>query len=252
MTAAEITANVAQVRARIAQAAERAGRNAEDITLVAVSKTMPPAQLVAAYSAGIRHFGENYVQEAVAKVAAPELALPDIQWHFIGHLQSNKVREVVGRFAMIHSVDTVALAQEIARRAQRSGLTVPILLEVKLDPAATKFGFEPNALPEAVAAMMPLVGVRLCGLMGMASYGLDPEQSRPCFRELRQQFARLPVAAQQTLSMGMTGDFEVAIEEGATHVRIGTALFGKRQKELSQRELSQRELSRKELKGENA
>jgi pyridoxal phosphate enzyme (YggS family) len=224
----EIAANVERVRARIAQAAERVGRATEDITLIAVSKTMPPEDVAAAYGAGVRHFGENYVQEAVSKLAAAELDLPDLQWHFIGHLQSNKVRDVVGRFTLIHSVDTVALAREIARRAQRAGVTVPILLEVKLDQAGAKFGFDPDRTSEAAAEVMPLAGVKLCGLMGMAPFGADPELSRPHFRLLRQRFTQLPAEAQQTLSMGMTGDFEVAIEEGATHVRIGTAIFGKR------------------------
>jgi pyridoxal phosphate enzyme (YggS family) len=194
----------------------------------AVTKTRPPEQVLAAYTAGVRHYGENYVQEALTKVACPELDLPNLVWHFIGHLQSNKVREVVGRFAMVHSVDTLSLARELARRAQKSGLEIAILLEVNLDPAGTKFGFEAEALPRAVAEVAHLQGVQLRGLMGMAPYGADPEQARPYFRQLYSRFRQLPPAAQQTLSMGMTGDFEVAIEEGATHVRIGTAIFGKR------------------------
>jgi pyridoxal phosphate enzyme (YggS family) len=229
MTAAEIAANVARVRERIAAATARAGRSADEITLIAVSKTMPESAVAAAYAAGVRYYGENYVQEAVAKVTSPALDLPDIRWHFIGHLQRNKVRDVIGRFAMIQSVDTVALATELASRAHRSGLMVPILLEVKLDPAATKFGLDPNELQETAAEVMQLNGVQLCGLMGMAPYGTDPEQSRPYFRQLHRLFRQLPATGQQTLSMGMTGDFEVAIEEGATHVRIGTAIFGRRQ-----------------------
>ncbi len=184
----EIAENVAQVRARIAQAAVRVGRSADDITLIAVSKTMPTEQIAAAYAAGVRNFGENYVQEAIAKVAALELNRPDIRWHFIGHLQSNKVRDVVGRFAMIHSVDTMSLARGIAQRAQKLGTTVPVLLEVKLDSAATKFGFDPDGVPEAAAAVTQLEGVALHGLMGMAPYGVEPEQSRPYFRQLRSLF----------------------------------------------------------------
>jgi pyridoxal phosphate enzyme (YggS family) len=229
MTASEIAANVMRVRERMERAALHAGRSAGEITLIAVSKTMLPEHLIAAYAAGVRNFGENYVQEALAKVAQPALELPDIVWHFIGHLQSNKAREVVGRFALIHSVDSVALAGELARRSRPSGRAVPILLEIKLDPATTKFGIDPAGLPETVEALMQLEGVRLCGLMGMAPYGEAPEQARPYFRRLYALYEQLPQEARQALSMGMTGDFEVAIEEGATHVRIGTAIFGRRQ-----------------------
>lgn len=228
MTEEQITRNIALVRERIAQAAGRAGRAAEEITLVAVSKTLNAETVAFAYAAGVRDFGESYVQDALTKVGQPPLDKPDIRWHFIGHLQKNKVREVVGRFALIHSVDSVALAQEIGRRAVRLGQSVDVLLEVKLDPAATKFGFAPDETLTLAEQVAQIPGVRLKGLMGMAPYATEPEAARPFFQNLYTLFAQLPPERRQTLSMGMSGDFEVAIEEGATLVRIGTALFGPR------------------------
>ena len=224
----QIADNIAHVRELIARAAARRGRSAENVTLIAVTKAVPAARIAEAYAAGVRDFGESYVQEARDKIGLPPLDFPDVRWHFIGHLQSNKAREVVERFALLHSVDSVALAKEVGRRAQRIGRSADILLEVKLDPADAKFGFLPETLPEAAAQIGSLVGVRLCGLMGMAPFASDPEAARPFFQTLQTHFRQLPPEAQQTLSMGMTGDFEVAIEEGATHVRIGTAIFGRR------------------------
>jgi PLP dependent protein len=229
MTQEQIARNLTQVRERIAQAAERAGRAAEDITLVAVSKTRPAEDIAAAYAAGIRDFGESYVQEALAKASQPALALSDLRWHFIGHLQSNKVRDVVGRFALLHSVDSRSLAQALGQRAARFSQVADILLEVKLDPAATKFGFSPAATRDSVEQIAQIPGLRLRGLMGMAPYAPDPEAARPFFRTLHGLFTQLPSEMQHTLSMGMSGDFEVAIEEGASLVRIGTAVFGPRQ-----------------------
>lgn len=228
MAESEIAGNIARVRERIAQAAGRAGRRPESVTLIAVTKTVTPDRIAEAYAAGIRDFGENYVQEALTKRGMPPLDGQDICWHFIGHLQSNKVKDVVGRFALVQSVDSLSLASEIGRRARKVGLTADILLEVKLDAVEAKFGFAPETTLEAAAQIVGLDGVRLCGLMGMAPFGDDPEQARPHFRRLYGLFRQLPPETHQTLSMGMTGDFEVAVEEGATHVRIGTALFGKR------------------------
>lgn len=229
MAEADIAGNIARVRERIALAAERAGRSAEAITLVAVTKTVAPTRIAEAAAVGVRDFGENYVQEALAKIGSPPLDRPDLRWHFIGHLQRNKVREVLGRFTLLQSVDSVALAAEIGRRAQRIGQTADLLLEVKLDAAAeAKFGFLPEATLEAAAQVGQMAGVQLRGLMGMAPFASDPEQARPHFRRLRTLFEQLPPAERQILSMGMTGDFEVAVEEGATLVRIGTAIFGKR------------------------
>lgn len=228
MTEEHITRNLTVVRERIAEAAKRAGRTAEEITLLAVSKTISAEAIAFAYAAGVRDFGENYVQEAVTKVGQPPLDMLDVRWHFIGHLQSNKVRDVVGRFVLIHSVDSIALAQEIGKRAARLGQKVEILLEVKLDPAATKFGWTPLEVLTAAEQIARIDNVRLRGLMGMAPYAVDPEAARPYFRTLTNLFTQLPPEMRQTLSMGMSGDFEVAIEEGATMVRIGTAIFGPR------------------------
>lgn len=220
--------NVAAVRTRIAQACERSGRASSSVTLVAVTKTVDLPRIRAVHQAGVRDFGENYVQEALTKVGDPELSGADVRWHFIGHLQRNKVREIVGRFTLIHSVDSLALATEIGRRSQQIGTTAELLLEVKLDTAAAKFGILPEQTLTMAQAVLDIPGVRLCGLMGMAPFGTDPEVARPAFRTLRTLFNQLPTEARQVLSMGMSSDFEVAIEEGATLVRIGTALFGKR------------------------
>lgn len=228
MAEARIARNIAHLRERIAQAARRAGRTATDITLVAVSKTMPPETIRQAYDAGIRHFGENYVQEALPKINHALLRLPDIQWHFIGHLQTNKVRYAVGRFALIHSVDSLRIAQALGQRATQTGQQVPILLEVKIDPATTKFGLDADQVLDIAQQILHLPGLQLQGLMGMAPPHPDPEAARPGFRMLHQLFQQLPASARQILSMGMSADFEVAIEEGASMIRIGTALFGPR------------------------
>ncbi|HZT44173.1 MAG TPA: YggS family pyridoxal phosphate-dependent enzyme [Chthonomonadaceae bacterium] len=228
MTETQIAANIRRVQERMAEAASRAGRNPETITLVAVTKTVEPARIAEAYAAGIRDFGENYMQEALRKIGTPPLDGPDVRWHFIGHLQRNKVKEAVGRFALVESVDSVALAQEIGRRAEQAGRVVEILLEVNLASAATRYGFAPEAVAAAAAECALLAGVRMRGLMGMAPYAPDPEAARPYFRQLHALFLQLPPATQQILSMGMSGDFEVAIEEGATQIRIGSALFGPR------------------------
>lgn len=224
----QIADNIALVRERIAQACERAGRAPDAVTLIAVTKTQPPASVVEAYQAGVRQFGENYVQEALGKRQNPDLDWPDATWRFIGHLQSNKAREVVGRFDVIESIDSAGLAREAARRAQVKGLTVPVLLEVKLDPIPAKFGIMPERVVEEADTIRQMPGLELRGLMGMAPFGLNADEVRPYFQRLYALYAQLPPECQQTLSMGMTGDFETAIEEGATHVRIGTAIFGQR------------------------
>jgi len=223
-----IAQNVAAIHTRIAQACERSGRDPGSVTLIAVTKTVALPRIQAIVRAGVRELGENYVQEALTKVGDPELRDAAVRWHFIGHLQRNKVREIVGRFALIHSVDSQALATEIGRRASTLGTTADLLLEVKLDPIATKFGIAPEETLATAQAVQDIPGVRLCGLMGMAPFGSDPEAARPAFRTLRTLFDQLPPDARRILSMGMSSDFEVAIEEGATLVRIGTALFGKR------------------------
>ena len=230
----QIADNIARIRERIAAAAGRANRDPECVTLVAVSKTVLPDRIVEAYDAGLRIFGESYLQEALTKIGRAPLDLPDVQWHYIGHLQSNKARDVEARFALIQSVDSRKLAEEIGRHAVVSGRLARILLEVKLDTVGTKFGIEPDKAIEEALGISELPGIRLEGLMGIAPYvtaadaGAGAEASRPAFRRLAELFCRLPETCRQTLSMGMTGDFEIAVEEGATLVRIGTGLFGNR------------------------
>jgi hypothetical protein len=217
--------NIARVRERIAQAAARVGRKAEEITLVAVTKMVEPARIQAALEAGVCDFGENYYQEAREKLG---LFGTEVRWHFIGHLQTNKARYIAGRFSLVHSLDSIELACELGRRASAIAVTQPVLIEVKLDPSATKFGVEPSATLDLAASVAAIPGLRLCGLMGMAPILYDPQETRPFFARLRTLSERLPPENRQVLSMGMTADFEVAIEEGATMVRIGTAIFGKR------------------------
>jgi pyridoxal phosphate enzyme (YggS family) len=224
----ELARNVAAIRSRITQACDRSGRDPSAVTLVAVTKTVALPRIRAVYDAGVREFGENYVQEALTKVGDSYLSAAPVHWHFIGHLQRNKVRDIIGRFALIHSVDSFALAAEIGRRSQTADRMADILLEVKLDPTAAKFGLAPEQTLLTAQAVLDIPGVRLCGLMGMAPFGSEPEAARPAFRTLRALFDQLPAESRKVLSMGMSSDFEVAIEEGATLVRIGTALFGRR------------------------
>ena len=225
-----IAENLALVRARIAAAARRAGRSPEDIRLVAVSKKMPPERILAAVAAGVQDFGENYVQEAQVKIQAVQnqTNVP-INWHMIGHLQSNKAKYSVSLFSFIHSVDNLRLAQEIGKQSVKIGKEQLVLIEVNLAGGENRAGVAPEetlALAEGVAQ---IPGVRLCGLMGIAPFGGSPEEARPHFRRLRTLFDSLPDPQhRRTLSMGMSADFEVAIEEGANLVRVGTAIFGKR------------------------
>ncbi len=220
-----VEGNIERVRERIGAAAVRSGRRPEDITLVAVSKTVDAERIRAAHAAGLRDFGENYFQEAREKL---DLFGADTRWHFIGHLQSNKARYVAGRFALVHSIDRIELAVELGRRALAAGVVQPVLVEVKLDPADTKRGVDAGAALGLAHAVAATPGLDLRGLMGMPAFADDPETVRPDFARLRALFDRLPEANRRDLSMGMTADFEVAIEEGATMVRIGTAIFGRR------------------------
>jgi hypothetical protein len=216
----DIEYNLHEVEKRIAQACERAGRSPEDVTLVAVTKTFPPEAIRAAFAAGLRNFGENRVQEAKAKVEA--LADLLITWHMVGRLQSNKAKAASGLFDIIHSVDSVMLAEVLSRRAERK---IPILLEVNLSGEATKAGFFEGELVAAVEQISQLPNLEIKGLMTIAPMVADPEEARPVFHHLRQLRDGLGL---EHLSMGMTDDFEVAIEEGATMVRIGRAIFGER------------------------
>jgi pyridoxal phosphate enzyme (YggS family) len=222
--------NLNAVKERIAKAAARVGRDATSITLVAVTKTVPVARIREAIAAGQRVFGENRVQEAQAKVL--ELG-HDVQWHLIGHLQRNKVKAACGLFDWIHSVDSLPLAQDIDRRAAQRGLTMPILVQVNIGDESTKSGVAPAQALSLVQAVAQLAHVSVRGLMCIPPMVEDPDDARPYFAQLRQlaeQIAReqIPGVAMRELSMGMSHDFEVAIEEGATMVRVGSAIFGPR------------------------
>jgi len=220
------------VRGRIAAAARRAGRDPTDVALCAVSKTHPPEAIRAAYAAGQRVFGENYAQELRDKAAA--LAdLEDLAWHFIGPLQRNKVKYVVGTAALLHSVDSERLLDELARRGAPAGVTLPCLVEVNVAGEAQKSGVDPAALPALLDAFAGRSGVVAVGLMTMPPFAAEPEEVRPHFRRLRalrdaEASRSRPHVDLRHLSMGMSQDFEVAIEEGATIVRVGTAIFGER------------------------
>jgi PLP dependent protein len=222
--------NLAAIHERIAQACARAGRDPASVQLLAVSKGMPPEAIRAAVDAGQQFFGENKVQEAKAKI--PECP-GRARWQMIGHLQSNKCRDAVQLFEMVQSVDSLPLAQELNKWADKLSKRLPILLEVNVAGEATKFGFQPDAVLEHLDAINALLRLEVHGLMTIAPWTPEPEKVRPAFRRLRELKeacegklgAPLP-----HLSMGMSGDFEVAIEEGATIVRIGTALFGPRPK----------------------
>ena len=223
-----IADRIARVRDHMERAAARRGVPAETITLMGVTKKMGAEPIQAAYAAGLRTFGENYIQEALTKVGQTGLDWPDAQWHFIGHLQRNKARDAAGRFALIQSVDSLELARELAKREGQRGRCAEILLEARLDESGTKFGIEPGRILDAASEIDALENVNVRGLMALAPFSDNPEDARPYFRRLYQLFAALPDAMRHTLSMGMTGDFEVAIEEGATLIRIGTAIFGPR------------------------
>lgn len=213
------------LQARIAAACARAGRNPAEVRVVAVSKGAPIERIAEAYALGLRDFGENYWQEARAKLDA----LPhDIQWHFIGHLQTNKVKYVVGRFALIQVVDRVSLLQEVQRVAQKRGLTQPVLVEVRLAAVAGRAGVSLEDAPALIDQTLRTEGVVLQGLMGVAPDTDDEHAVRAAFQQLRQLYETLPAPNRRWLSMGMTHDFEWAIEEGSTMLRLGTALFGAR------------------------
>mgnify|MGYP006288981389 CR=1 FL=1 len=220
-----IYANLAHTRERIASAAGRAGRNPEDVLLVAVTKTVGVEEARTLFEAGAADLGENRVQEGLRK--RETLADLPIHWHMIGRLQTNKVNKVVKRFLWIHSVDRLKLAEAISRSAVAAECEMNVLLQVNTSGESSKAGFAPEGLGEALPRLSELPGLRVCGLMTMAPLLDDPERTRPCFRrlrELRDEHApRYPELIH--LSMGMTQDFEIAIEEGATMVRIGTALF---------------------------
>jgi PLP dependent protein len=223
----EIIERILNLRERIARAAVSAGRSADEITLVGVSKRHSAESVRAAWDAGVREFGENYIQEAREKCA--QLSdLSGLRWHLIGGLQSNKARLAVQLFDTVQTVDRLSLAQVLSQEAVKQNKTLSVLVEVNLAGSANRAGVaeaETGALCEQVAV---LPGLRLCGLMGMAPLSADAEATRPHFARLRQLYEALPDSNRKVLSMGMSGDFEAAIAEGANLVRIGTALFGQR------------------------
>ena len=222
--------NLDLIQQRIRAACERAGRAPDSVTLLAVSKTHPPETIREAADCGQWLFGENKIQEAKAKIP---LCPGKCRWHFIGHLQSNKIRDAVELFEMIQGVDSLALAREISKRCEQASKRMPILLEVNVAGEASKFGCKPEQLMAEFNELNALPKIEIHGLMAIPPYTTDPEKARPYFRRLRELKERAESvlgAPLPHLSMGMSGDFEIAIEEGATLVRIGTALFGPRRK----------------------
>lgn len=225
-----IKENLEEVREKIRQACQRSGRREEDVTLISVSKTKPVEMLKEAYEAGSRDFGENRVQEILEKYGQmPE----DVRWHMIGHLQKNKVRQVIDKAVLIHSVDTVELAEQIEKDAAKRDLTVDILLEVNVAEEESKFGFRTEEVEAAVMKIKELPHVRIKGLMTIAPFVSNSEDNREVFKKLYQLYVdirskNIDNVNMSVLSMGMTGDYEVAVEEGATMIRVGTGIFGAR------------------------
>lgn len=222
--------NLKEVEKNILQACEKAGRNREDVTLIAVSKTKPVPMLQEIYEEGIRDFGENKVQELASKY---EEMPKDIRWHMIGHLQRNKVRQVIDKACLIHSVDSYRLAEEINIQAKKKNIVVPILVEVNIAEEESKFGIHKEDAIQLVEEIAELENIRIEGLMTIAPYVEDPEENRQYFRNIKQLSVditrkNIDNVTMNVLSMGMTGDYTVAIEEGATLVRVGTGIFGAR------------------------
>lgn len=223
---------ISEVRARIAEAALRVGRDPAQVELLGASKEMPPERVRLAVAAGLLHLGENRVQEARRKIEALADLQPPPTWHMIGHLQSNKARHAVRLFEWIHSVDSVALARELDRRRAALGRPLQVLLEVNTTGEASKHGVPPEACLERIGELAGFSNLRFRGLMTLGRWSPDPEVARGSFRQLRElrdrARERYPELPLDHLSMGMSGDFEVAVEEGATWVRVGTGIFGPR------------------------
>jgi len=231
MTEAQLRENIARVEERMAAACQRCGRRRADVKLVAISKTHPPELIRAAFEAGVHDFGENRVQEAKGK--APALADLALTWHLVGHLQSNKARAARELFAWVHSLDSLRLAEKLAQAAESSGQRLPVLIEVNLGEENSKAGVRAGDVAELAEQVGRIVTLELRGLMVIPPFFENPEAVRPYFRRLHGLAGEiasraLPNVSMQELSMGMSHDFEVAIEEGATLVRVGTAIFGAR------------------------
>ncbi|MDD6482595.1 MAG: YggS family pyridoxal phosphate-dependent enzyme [Lachnospiraceae bacterium] len=226
----ELIDNLKNVEENIAKACEKAGRNRDEITLIAVSKTKPVEMLQTIYDQNIRDFGENKVQEMCDKI---EVLPDDIRWHMIGHLQTNKVKYIVGKTALIHSVDSLHLAKEIEKQAAKKDVTVSILVEVNIAEEESKFGIRKEETMELIRQIAELPHLHIEGLMTIAPFVENPEDNREYFRQIRQlsvdiKAQNIDNVSMDILSMGMTGDYMVAIEEGATMVRVGTGIFGER------------------------
>ena len=226
----EVRDNILRIRERIAAAAARAGRDPSAVRLMGVTKTVGDDRILQAIEAGIDIIGENYVQEARRKI---ELMGKSAEWHFIGHLQTNKAKYAVRLFDLIHSVNRMSLAEELNRRAAAAGVVSRVLIEVNLGGEESKSGAPPEEAPGLIRAVAQMANLSIQGLMTMAPWYDDPERARPCFaglRAIRDRIAaeKIPNVAMRELSMGMTDDFEVAVEEGSTIVRIGRAIFGER------------------------
>ncbi len=236
----DIAGSLQKVRERISAACERSGRPPEDVLLIAVSKKKPFSDIEKALAAGASHFGENYVQELLGKteLSASSGTAGSLQWHMIGHLQKNKVKYLIGRVSLIHSVDSVSLAEQIEKEAAKQDRIVRILLEVNVAGEESKWGFDPDTVFQSAAEIRTFPHLRVLGLMTSAPWTEDPETNRPWFRELKACAQRMAAEGLLTvddpefpgpvLSMGMSGDYETAVEEGATMVRVGTAIFGDR------------------------
>ena len=224
-----VAENYAEVEKRVAAACERVGRNRDEVTLIAVSKTKPIEMLKEAYSAGAINFGENKVQELCDKY---EL-MPEVKWHMIGHLQRNKVKYIVDKVELIHSVDSLRLAEEISKEAVKKNVDVDILVEVNIANEETKFGVSSEETIALVEDIAKLPNIHIKGLMTIAPYVVDSEENREFFHKIRDlsvdiDMQNIDNVSMGILSMGMTGDYEVAIEEGSTMVRVGTGIFGER------------------------
>lgn len=225
-----IKENLSEVQEKIAVACAKCNRDPKEVTLIAVSKTKPVPMLTKAYDLNVREFGENKVQELCDKY---EILPKDIHWHLIGHLQRNKVKYIVDKATLIHSVDSLRLAEEIQKEAEKKQVTVPILLQVNVAKEESKSGFYSEELMDAAERIAALDRINIQGLMTIAPFVENPEDNRQFFSKLRQlsvdiKEKNIDNVSMNILSMGMTGDYEVAIEEGATHVRVGTGIFGAR------------------------
>lgn len=226
-----IKENLDNVQKNIKQACITAGRAEDEVTLIAVSKTKPVSMLMEVYECGCRHFGENKVQELVSKY---EVMPGDIHWHMIGHLQRNKVKYIIDKVSLIHSVDSMKLAEEISREASKRGIEVSVLIEVNVAEEESKFGVSVQEALPLIQEIASLPGIHIKGLMTIAPYVENSEENRPYF-EIMKQLAvdisrkNIDNVSMNVLSMGMTGDYVTAVEEGATYVRVGTGIFGERQ-----------------------